>query len=93
MGKTVKQTAREVRREELIIFLKERGKLNYVFDIITKLEDPTYEMDALQIQRLRAALDTRVKLLGKYLPDMKAVEMQATVAISSADDWAKDDNT
>jgi len=92
MGKTIKQSAREIRREELIVFLKERGKLSYVFDIINKLEDPQYEMDALQIQRLRAALDTRVKLLAKYLPDMKAIEMQATVAISSADSWADDDS-
>lgn len=90
MGKTVKQTAREIRREELITFLKERGKLDYVFDIIVKLEDPTIELDALQIQRLRAALDTRVKLLGKYLPDVKAIEMQANVAISSADSWSDD---
>lgn len=93
MGKTKKDITREGRREEMIRYLKERGKTQYVFDLIDKLEDESLDMDALTIQRLRAALDTRVKLLGKYLPDMKAVEMQATVAISSADSWAEDDNS
>lgn len=93
MGKNIKSATREVRREELIRFLQERGKLQYVFDIIKKLEDETVELDALQIQRLRAAMDTRVRLLGKYLPDMKAIEMTAEVAVSSADDWSDADDS
>ena len=91
MAKTVKQSAREARREELIKFLQERGKLEYVFDIIEKLESPTVELDPLQIQRLRAAMDARVNLLKKYLPDMKQVEMTAEVSVSSADGWATDE--
>lgn len=93
MAKTKKDITREGRREEMIKYLKERGKTQYVFDLIEKLEDHSQELDPLMIQRYRAALDTRVKLLGKYLPDMRAIEMTAEVAISSADDWSNDDDS
>lgn len=92
MAKTKKDITREGRREEMIKYLQERGKAQYVFDLIKKLEDPTIELDALMIQRYRAALDTRVKLFAKYLPDMKQIEMTAEVNVSSADSWAEDDS-
>ena len=88
--RNIKSKERETRREELILYLQERGKVQYVFDIIQKLEDESLELDALQIQRLRAAMDARINLMKKYLPDLKAMEidMHATVS-SSADDWAE----
>ena len=87
--RNIKSKERDTRRSELIKYLKERGKLQYVFDIITKLEDENIELDAAQVQRLRAAMDARIGLLKKYLPDMKALEVTAEVSVSSADDWAE----
>lgn len=56
-------------------------------------------MTPTQIQAAKAALDTRVKLLGKYLPDLKSqeIEMHADVrqeTVVSADpmspeEWAQ----
>lgn len=91
--RNIKSKERETRREELVRFLQERGKLQYVFDIIEKLEDGKQELDALQIQRLRAAMDARINLLKKYLPDLKSVEMEAKIAVSSADNWADEDDS
>jgi len=86
----MKSRARSVRREELIKYMQERGRAQYVFDIIEKLEDDNIELDALQIQRLRAAMDARINLLKKYLPDMKSIEVDMNARItSSADDWAE----
>lgn len=88
--RNIKSKERETRREELIKFLQERGKLQYVFDIIQKLEDESVELDALQFQRLRAAMDARINLLKKYLPDTKSMEIGMNARISSsADDWAE----
>ena len=93
MGKTIKQTAREVRREELRVYLSENNRVRQILDTVEKLEDPTVELDPLMIQRLRAATDTRMGLLKKYLPDVKQQEIEMTAQISSADDWAKDDDS
>lgn len=93
MGKTVKQSAREVRREELRVYLSENNRVRQILDTVEKLEDLTSELDALSIQRLRAATDARLSLLKKYLPDVKQQEIEMTATVSSADSWAEDDNT
>ncbi len=92
MGKTVKQTAREVRREELRVYLSENNRVRQILDTVEKLEDPTVKLDPLMIQRLRAATDTRMGLLKKYLPDVKQQEIEMKAQISTADSWAEDDS-
>ena len=66
---------REIKREELKRYLQERGKLQYVFDNLEKLENLKTQMDNVEVSRIKAATDTRVKLLNKYLPDLKQVEI------------------
>jgi len=66
---------REIKREELKRYLQERGRLSYVFDNLEKLEDLHTEMDNVEVSRIKSATDTRVKLLNKYLPDLKQVEI------------------
>jgi len=70
-----KYSARKIQREELIRYLSERGKLSYVFDNIEKLEDLTQVLDAVEVNRLNSANSSRLSLLKKYLPDLKAVEV------------------
>ena len=93
MGKTVKQSAREVRREELRVYLSENNRVRQILDTVEKLEDLSLELDAVQIQRLRAATDTRMGLLKKYLPDVKQQEIEMTASISSADSWSEVDDS
>lgn len=71
-----------LRQEQLRRYLSERGKLDYIFDNLEKIEDlkgnadkENADLDSLQIQRLKTANDTRLKLLNKYLPDLKQVEI------------------
>ncbi len=92
MGKTVKQTAREVRREELRAYLAENNKVRQIIDTITKLEQLSNPLEPLEIQRLGKAAELRMNLLKKYLPDIKQQEITAEVTTSSADSWADDDS-
>ncbi len=82
VGITRANKNREIKREELRRYLQERGKVQYIFDNIEKIEDlsgkkskENIDLDANAISRLRLATDTRVKLLSKYLPDLKQVEI------------------
>lgn len=67
---------REIRREEIKRYLSERGKVDYIFENVDKLEDLTCEMEQAEISRISKAIDTRLKLLNKYLPDEKSVELK-----------------
>lgn len=92
MGATVKSKQRDVRREELRRYISEQGKVHYIFDTISKLEDLDSKLEPVEVQRLGKAIDSRLKLLNKYLPDVKAVEVtgenggpMTTVQMSSED--------
>lgn len=75
-GNSRANTRREINREELKLYLSERGKLDYIIENIEKLEDLTLELDGLSVQRMGKAIDSRLKLLNKYLPDEKSVELK-----------------
>ena len=44
-------------------------------DIAKKLTDLDNELDSTQVQRLKSAADIKLKLIGKYLGDVKAIEL------------------
>jgi hypothetical protein len=39
------------------------------------LADESVEMDAVMVSRIKAAADLRLKMVSKWLPDVKSVEM------------------
>lgn len=76
-----KDKNRRARQEALREQLSKQGHLQYVVDNLKKIEDigkDGQELDSLQVQRLRIANETRLKLLNKYLPDLKQVETEVT---------------
>lgn len=75
-GQTRAAKVRETKRAEVIRYLKERGSVQHVFDCIEKLENETIELEPVVVTRLSKAIDARLKLLNKYLPDEKAVEIK-----------------
>jgi len=67
---------RAIRQEALREQLSAQGHVQHVIDISNKLSDlegkvssKNIELDALQIQRLKAAADIKKSLINKYLPD------------------------
>ena len=75
MAKTKAQLNRQVRQEALRDQLSQQGHEQYIAEIISNLSDPELEYDSLWVQRLKAAADLRLKLMAKYIPDLKSQEL------------------
>ena len=74
MAKTRAQENRAIRQEALREELSNKGLLVHVLDIAKELQEPDSVLESTDIQRLKAAADINLKLINKYLPDIKAVE-------------------
>lgn len=75
MGATVAAKNKKVRQEALREQLSNGGHVQHVIDIAKKLNEQHLELESSQIQALRASADIKLKLIGKYLPDLKAMEL------------------
>ena len=75
VAKTKAQLNRQVRQEALRDQLSQQGHEQYISEIIGNLSDPEMEYDSLWVQRLKAAADLRLKLMAKYIPDLKSQEL------------------
>lgn len=82
---------RAIRQDALRDQLSAQAHVQHVIDIADKLTDlagPDHagtDLDMLQIARLKAAADIKLKLIGKYLPDLKQVEAKFTKEIILTD--------
>lgn len=72
---TSKDRNRRIRQEALREQLSQGKHVEHVIEIANKIANETLELDALMVQRLKAAAEIKCKLIGKYLPDLKAVEV------------------
>ena len=75
MAMTRAQQNRKIRQDALREQLQAQGHLQHVVDNIGKLEELTSELDSVEVQRLKAAVESRIKLMDKYLPSLKSVEL------------------
>jgi len=66
---------RAIRQEALRESLEAGGHIQHVLEICKDLDDLSVNMDNTEVQRKRAVIDTKLKLIGKYLPDTKSVEL------------------
>ena len=64
-----------LRQDELRKSLASGGHIQHVLEICTELNDLTIDMDSTAVQRKRAVIDTKMKLISKYLPDTKSIEL------------------
>ena len=81
MAKTRAQRERGIRQDELRTFISERGKLSYIFDNLEKIEELDPETEQYfdkRLQQLKIANEQRIRLLNKYLPDMKEEQTEVT---------------
>jgi len=74
-GVTRAAANRKVRQEAQRDQLRNQGHLQHVIDIANKLCDLDTELDQTQIMRLKSTADIKLKLINKYIPDVKAVEV------------------
>ena len=76
-GMHTKTRNRLVRQDALREYMQERGSVQYLFDIIEKIEklDPNSETFQQDLAKYSKVVDVRHKMLGKYLPELKATEI------------------
>lgn len=75
MGRTRAMENRAIRQEALREQLSKQKHIEQVVDIATKLGDVDNELDPATASRLKASAEIRLKLISKYLGDVKAVEV------------------
>ena len=76
-GMHTKTRNRLVRQEALREYMQERGSVQYLFDIIEKIEklDPESDTFNQELAKYSKVADVRHRMLGKYLPELKATEL------------------
>lgn len=65
---------RRVRQQALRDQLANQGHIQHVIDIVQEINDEDKPLDQLMIQRKKIVIDTKLKLINKYLPDVKVEE-------------------
>lgn len=66
---------RRVRQEALRDYLESRGLVEHVIDLADKIGDETNDLPPEMVARFKISIDTRLKLINKYLPDLKSTEI------------------
>jgi len=68
------QENKRIRQEALREQLANKGLLQQAIENISKIQDLNNELESSDIHRLKTATELQLKLVNKYLPDVKAVE-------------------
>ncbi len=80
MAATVAARNKKVRQDALREQISKRCTVQQVLKNIEKMEEQGAAMESTELQALRAATDTRLKLLNKYIPDLKQSDIELTGA-------------
>ena len=81
-GVTRANQNKKIRQKALREQLEAQGHVQHVTDILDKMSNPQEEIDANIITRYKVTLDTKMKLIGKYLPDLKAQDINVEGAMN-----------
>lgn len=78
---TAKNRNRKIRQDNLRESLAAGGHIQHVIDIADQLTNLSNELKALDVKRLKAAADLKIKLIDKYLPGLKSVEISGGLTL------------
>ena len=73
--KTRAQLNRETRQAEMRKKIEASGYESHVHEVVKKLLDPEQEFDAIEVQRMKSAADLSIKMMAKFMPDLKSTEI------------------
>lgn len=82
-GQTLPQKIKEERVSALRELLSKQGHLQHSIELLTQLKDLKTEMDPLEVRRIEVALAGHMKLLNKYLPDMRDAQEEAKLVMGT----------
>lgn len=74
-GITRAQANRAIRQEALRAQLENQGHIQHVSDLVDKIKNPDEVIDDHMLGRYKIAIDAKLRLVNKYLPDLKATEV------------------
>jgi hypothetical protein len=89
-GVSVAAHNRQMRRDALREQLSAQGHVQHVIDLLDKLQDLDQDLDSLKIARISKTIDTKLKLIAKYLPDDKEpsdLNLVAQVTTQTHEQW------
>jgi len=75
MATTAANKNRAIRQEALREQLSKQKHVEHVIEIAELLSKPISALESIDVQRLKAAADIKLKLISKYLPDLKITEL------------------
>ena len=75
-GVTRAAANKKIREEALRDKLVAMGLVQHVVELAEKLADLDISLDANTVTRLKASGDLKLKLIAKYLPDLKSVDAE-----------------
>jgi len=70
-GQSRAQMIRQERRDSLRELLRAQGHEQHVLELLEQLRNLDQELDSIKVQRLSKVIDTKMKIIAKYLPDDK----------------------
>lgn len=73
---------RQIRKDALREQLREQGHVQHVVDLIGKIEADN--CSASDLQRYKTAAELRLKLIAKYIPDLKAIEHSGEIDLNNS---------
>ena len=75
VAKTRAQLNRETRQVEMRKKIEASGYETHVHEVVKKLLNPELEFDAIDVQRMKSAADLSIKMMAKFMPDLKSTEI------------------
>ena len=77
MAKTKAQQNRAIRQEALREWLSKKCTAQHLINNIQKIEelDPSSDTFSNELNKLKVANEQRLRVMGKYLPDLKNTEI------------------
>jgi phage FluMu protein gp41 len=80
-----RKRAREEERREAIAASNTLNRIEKLINQLESIGESNESVHAAKVGALKGALDARLRLLDKYVPSLKAQEIQATVQQSHED--------
>ena len=75
MAQTRAVKNRAIRQEALREQLSKQKHVEHIIDICNELNDLTKPLEVSDINRKKIVIDTKMRLINKYLPDLKQTEL------------------
>ncbi len=82
---------RAIRKEAVREQISRQKHVQSIVKTIDKIEDMETDLDPMELNRLKIAMDARFRLVSKYLGDVKAIEVSEETTLSDMDDDELDD--